>query len=163
MDHVDQGIPNTAPHVSRGVSHCTTLHDPGIVICDIYLSVCTLFDCLLVAYLFIEPFYDTKIIIMIFFRQRKSREESQGKQSGIEIVENRPYEDGPGGSGQYTKKIYHIAGHVPQYIKSRWLLHFIIVLFVSWYIAPAVQFYTRVLLVQIILNPVYLFFKIYTT
>ena len=53
------------------------------------------------------------------FTQRKSREESHGKQSGIEIVENKPYTEGPGGEGQYTKKIYHIAGHVPQYIKSK--------------------------------------------
>jgi hypothetical protein len=50
--------------------------------------------------------------------QRKSKEESQGRNSGIEIVENKPYSDGPGGQGQYTKKIYHIAGHVPQYIKN---------------------------------------------
>ncbi|KAL5263758.1 hypothetical protein ACHWQZ_G004975 [Mnemiopsis leidyi] len=57
-------------------------------------------------------------IAQLYMIQRKSKEESQGRNSGIEIVENKPYADGPGGEGQYTRKIYHIAGHVPQYIKS---------------------------------------------
>ncbi|XP_063677460.1 membrane-associated phosphatidylinositol transfer protein 2-like isoform X2 [Bolinopsis microptera] len=57
-------------------------------------------------------------IAQLYMIQRKSKEESQGRNSGIEIVENKPYTDGPGGEGQYTKKIYHIAGHVPQYIKN---------------------------------------------
>jgi len=26
---------------------------------------------------------------------------------------NEPYKDGPGGSGQYTKKIYHVGSHLP--------------------------------------------------
>ena len=36
----------------------------------------------------------------------------------MEIIENRPYEDGPGGSGQFTKKIYHIGSHLPGWLKS---------------------------------------------
>ena len=45
--------------------------------------------------------------------QRKSREESSGHDSGVEILINEPYMDGPGGNGQYTHKIYHIGSHLP--------------------------------------------------
>ena len=45
--------------------------------------------------------------------QRKSREESKGKDSGVEIIKNEPYTEGYGGSGQYTQKKYFIASHVP--------------------------------------------------
>ena len=45
--------------------------------------------------------------------QKKSREESQGAESGVEILVNEPYEEGPGGSGQYTHKIYHVGKHLP--------------------------------------------------
>jgi hypothetical protein len=48
-----------------------------------------------------------------FFFQRKSREESSGSGSGVEILVNEPYTDGPGGDGQYTYKIYHIGSHLP--------------------------------------------------
>uniref|UniRef100_A0A8C4HD95 Phosphatidylinositol transfer protein membrane associated 2 n=1 Tax=Dicentrarchus labrax TaxID=13489 RepID=A0A8C4HD95_DICLA len=34
---------------------------------------------------------------------------------GVEILENKPYEDGPGGSGQYTHKVYHIGKHIPSW------------------------------------------------
>ena len=44
--------------------------------------------------------------------QKKSREESEGHDSAVEILENRPYTDGPQGRGQYTYKIFHI-GLVP--------------------------------------------------
>uniref|UniRef100_A0A915PX75 Phosphatidylinositol transfer protein n=1 Tax=Setaria digitata TaxID=48799 RepID=A0A915PX75_9BILA len=40
--------------------------------------------------------------------EKKSRQESSGEGSGVEIITNKPYSDGPGGSGQYTFKIYHI-------------------------------------------------------
>ena len=40
--------------------------------------------------------------------QKKSREESEGEDSGVEIIENRPYEEGPFGSGQYTYKVRDI-------------------------------------------------------
>lgn len=36
----------------------------------------------------------------------------------MEIIENRPYIDGPGGDGQYTKKVYHIGSHLPSWIRS---------------------------------------------
>jgi len=42
------------------------------------------------------------------FLQKKSREESEGEGSGVEILENRPYTDGPHGSGQYTYKVRDI-------------------------------------------------------
>ena len=36
----------------------------------------------------------------------------------MEILENVPYKDGPGGNGQYTKKIYHIGSHIPGWMKA---------------------------------------------
>uniref|UniRef100_A0A8K9X753 Phosphatidylinositol transfer protein membrane associated 2 n=1 Tax=Oncorhynchus mykiss TaxID=8022 RepID=A0A8K9X753_ONCMY len=51
-------------------------------------------------------------------KQKKSREESCGEGSGVEILENKPYEDGPGGSGQYTHKVYHIGKHIPSWFCS---------------------------------------------
>ncbi|CAG5867723.1 unnamed protein product [Menidia menidia] len=48
-------------------------------------------------------------------QNKKSREESCGEGSGVEILENKPYEDGPGGSGQYTHKVYHIGKHIPSW------------------------------------------------
>jgi membrane-associated phosphatidylinositol transfer protein len=52
------------------------------------------------------------------FLQKKSRDESKGAGSGIEIIVNEPYADGPGGSGQYTRKIYHVGSHLPAWVKS---------------------------------------------
>ncbi|KAJ3606018.1 hypothetical protein NHX12_028061 [Muraenolepis orangiensis] len=51
-------------------------------------------------------------------RRKKSREESCGEGSGVEILENKPYEDGPGGTGQYTHKVYHIGKHIPSWFCS---------------------------------------------
>uniref|UniRef100_A0A8B9CCY9 Phosphatidylinositol transfer protein membrane associated 1 n=1 Tax=Anser brachyrhynchus TaxID=132585 RepID=A0A8B9CCY9_9AVES len=31
---------------------------------------------------------------------------------------NRPYSDGPGGSGQYTHKIYHVGSHIPSWFRA---------------------------------------------
>ena len=45
--------------------------------------------------------------------QKKSREESCGEGSGVEILVNEPYTEGPGGSGQYTHKIFHVGSHLP--------------------------------------------------
>uniref|UniRef100_A0A8C8AC99 Phosphatidylinositol transfer protein membrane associated 1 n=1 Tax=Otus sunia TaxID=257818 RepID=A0A8C8AC99_9STRI len=50
--------------------------------------------------------------------QKKSREESSGEGSGVEILANRPYSDGPGGSGQYTHKIYHVGSHIPSWFRA---------------------------------------------
>ena len=44
---------------------------------------------------------------------KKSREESEGEGSGVEILVNEPYTDGPGGAGQYTHKIFHVGSHLP--------------------------------------------------
>lgn len=49
----------------------------------------------------------------IKYLQKKSRQESSGEGSGVEIITNKPYSDGPGGSGQYTFKIYHIGNKIP--------------------------------------------------
>lgn len=58
------------------------------------------------------------VLYFIFDYQKKSREESKGADSGVEILVNEPYEGGPGGDGntgggQYTKKIYHVGSHLP--------------------------------------------------
>lgn len=50
--------------------------------------------------------------------QKKSREESCGEGSGVEILENKPYTDGPGGNGQYTHKVFHIGKHIPSWFRS---------------------------------------------
>lgn len=55
---------------------------------------------------------------LIFVPQKKSREESSGAGSGVEILVNEPYMDGPGGSGQYTQKIYHIGSHLPSWFRA---------------------------------------------
>ncbi|NWI97873.1 PITM1 protein, partial [Pitta sordida] len=57
-------------------------------------------------------------ISSIFSLQKKSREESSGEGSGVEILANRPYSDGPGGSGQYTHKIYHVGSHIPSWFRA---------------------------------------------
>ncbi|XP_077690974.1 membrane-associated phosphatidylinositol transfer protein 2 isoform X3 [Eretmochelys imbricata] len=54
----------------------------------------------------------------VFSFQKKSREETCGEGSGVEILENRPYTDGPGGIGQYTHKVYHIGMHIPSWFRS---------------------------------------------
>jgi len=47
--------------------------------------------------------------------QKKSRLESSGSGSRVEIHENKPYEDGPGGTdGQNTYKIYHVSDRIPR-------------------------------------------------
>ncbi|XP_028826770.1 membrane-associated phosphatidylinositol transfer protein 2 isoform X2 [Denticeps clupeoides] len=57
-------------------------------------------------------------IAQLYMIQKKSREESCGEGSGVEILENRPYTDGPGGEGQYTHKVYHIGMHIPSWFRS---------------------------------------------
>uniref|UniRef100_A0AAR2JFX7 DDHD domain-containing protein n=1 Tax=Pygocentrus nattereri TaxID=42514 RepID=A0AAR2JFX7_PYGNA len=57
-------------------------------------------------------------IAQLYMIQKKSREESCGEGSGVEILENRPYTDGPGGNGQYTHKVYHIGMHIPSWFLS---------------------------------------------
>ncbi|XP_048037191.1 membrane-associated phosphatidylinositol transfer protein 2 isoform X5 [Chanodichthys erythropterus] len=57
-------------------------------------------------------------IAQLYMIQKKSREESEGEGSGVEILENRPYTDGPGGTGQYTHKVYHIGQHIPSWFRS---------------------------------------------
>ncbi|XP_068594872.1 membrane-associated phosphatidylinositol transfer protein 2 [Brachionichthys hirsutus] len=57
-------------------------------------------------------------IAQLYMIQKKSRDESCGEGSGVEILENKPYTDGPGGSGQYTHKVYHIGMHIPSWLRS---------------------------------------------
>ncbi len=52
--------------------------------------------------------------------QKKSRQESSGAGSGVEILVNEPYENGPDDTtGQYTHKVYHVGSHLPS--KFYWL------------------------------------------
>ncbi|XP_028312339.1 membrane-associated phosphatidylinositol transfer protein 2-like isoform X8 [Gouania willdenowi] len=57
-------------------------------------------------------------IAQLYMIQKKSREESCGEGSAVEILENKPYTDGPGGIGQYTHKVYHIGMHIPSWFRS---------------------------------------------
>ncbi|VUZ56303.1 unnamed protein product [Hymenolepis diminuta] len=57
-------------------------------------------------------------IAQLYMIQKKSREESTGNESGVEILKNEPYTDGPGGNGQYTFKIYHVGSHLPGWLRS---------------------------------------------
>ncbi|XP_067378423.1 membrane-associated phosphatidylinositol transfer protein 2-like isoform X2 [Channa argus] len=57
-------------------------------------------------------------IAQLYMIQKKSRDESCGEGSGVEILENKPYTDGPGGKGQYTHKVYHIGMHIPSWFRS---------------------------------------------
>ncbi|XP_018573304.1 protein retinal degeneration B isoform X2 [Anoplophora glabripennis] len=57
-------------------------------------------------------------IAQLYMIAKKSREESSGAGSGVEILINEPYIDGPGGQGQYTRKIYHVGSHLPGWIKG---------------------------------------------
>ncbi|KAM6155994.1 membrane-associated phosphatidylinositol transfer protein 2 isoform 2-T2 [Rhynchocyon petersi] len=57
-------------------------------------------------------------IAQLYMIQKKSRNETFGEGSGVEILENRPYSDGPGGSGQYTHKVYHVGMHIPGWFRS---------------------------------------------
>lgn len=57
-------------------------------------------------------------IAQLYMIAKKSRNESSGEGSGVEILVNEPYEDGPGGQGQYTRKIYHVGSHLPGWFKG---------------------------------------------
>ncbi|KAF2905240.1 hypothetical protein ILUMI_00964 [Ignelater luminosus] len=57
-------------------------------------------------------------IAQLYMIAKKSREESSGAGSGVEILVNEPYTDGPGGHGQYTHKIYHVGSHLPGWLKG---------------------------------------------
>ncbi|XP_056002501.1 protein retinal degeneration B-like isoform X4 [Ostrea edulis] len=57
-------------------------------------------------------------IAQLYMIQKKSREESHGEGSGVEIITNEPYEGGPGGNGQYTYKIYHVGSHLPGWFRA---------------------------------------------
>lgn len=56
--------------------------------------------------------------VSVIALQKKSREESEGEESGVEILVNEPYTDGPGGEGQYTHKLYHVGRHLPGWFKA---------------------------------------------
>ncbi|XP_061306908.1 membrane-associated phosphatidylinositol transfer protein 1 isoform X2 [Pezoporus flaviventris] len=57
-------------------------------------------------------------VAQLYMIQKKSREESSGEGSGVEILANRPYSEGPGGSGQYTHKVYHVGSHIPSWFRA---------------------------------------------
>lgn len=57
-------------------------------------------------------------IAQLYMIAKKSRLESEGESSGVEIMVNEPYTNGPGGSGQYTDKVYHISSHLPVWLRG---------------------------------------------
>ncbi|XP_045032292.1 protein retinal degeneration B isoform X2 [Daphnia magna] len=57
-------------------------------------------------------------IAQLYMIAKKSREESCGEGSGVEILVNEPYAEGPGGAGQYTHKIFHVGSHLPGWLKA---------------------------------------------
>lgn len=59
-------------------------------------------------------------IAQLYMIAKKSREESVGRGAGVEILENRPYEDGPGPErrGQYTRKVYHVLRRLPSWLRA---------------------------------------------
>lgn len=57
-------------------------------------------------------------IAQLYMIAKKSRLESEGEGSGVEITLNEPYEDGPGGRGQFTDKLYHISAHLPVWLRG---------------------------------------------
>ncbi|XP_072356501.1 membrane-associated phosphatidylinositol transfer protein 1-like, partial [Scyliorhinus torazame] len=57
-------------------------------------------------------------VAQLYMIQKKSREESSGEGSGVEILENCPYADGPGGCGQFTHKVYHVGSHIPGWFRA---------------------------------------------
>lgn len=52
------------------------------------------------------------ISIFYLFLKKKSRIESVGAGSGVEIIENKPYES-KNEKGQYTLKVYHVDERLP--------------------------------------------------
>lgn len=56
-------------------------------------------------------------IAQLYMIAKKSRIESQGRSSGVEILTNEPYSEGPGGAGQFTDKVYHISAHLPSWLR----------------------------------------------
>lgn len=60
-------------------------------------------------------------IAQLYMIAKKSSQESTGgadSGSGVEILVNEPYSEGPGGHGQFTHKVYHIGSHLPGWFKS---------------------------------------------
>ncbi|KAL5477139.1 hypothetical protein EMCRGX_G023888 [Ephydatia muelleri] len=52
-------------------------------------------------------------IAQLYIIQKKSREEGE-----VQLITNKPYTDGPNGSGQYTDYIYYIDRHLPGWLRS---------------------------------------------
>jgi len=57
-------------------------------------------------------------VAQLYMIAKKSREESHGAESGVEILVNEPYTEGPGAPGQYTHKLYHVGKHLPGWLKA---------------------------------------------
>ncbi|XP_065202321.1 protein retinal degeneration B isoform X2 [Planococcus citri] len=58
-------------------------------------------------------------IAQLYMIAKISRDETKDAGSGVQILINEPYENGPEGTnGQYTKKIYYVREYLPGWIKS---------------------------------------------
>uniref|UniRef100_A0A8C4QFU6 Phosphatidylinositol transfer protein, beta, like n=1 Tax=Eptatretus burgeri TaxID=7764 RepID=A0A8C4QFU6_EPTBU len=51
------------------------------------------------------------------FSVAEASKNETGGGDGIEVLKNESYEDGIGGSGQYTQKMYHIQSKVPGFVR----------------------------------------------
>ena len=60
-------------------------------------------------------------IAQLYMVDKKSRLEStngdDSTKAGIEILINEPYHNGPGGEGQYTRKVFHLSGKLPGWLR----------------------------------------------
>eukprot|EP00243_Klebsormidium_subtile_P011124 TRINITY_DN6183_c0_g1_i3.p1 TRINITY_DN6183_c0_g1~~TRINITY_DN6183_c0_g1_i3.p1 ORF type:complete len:307 (+),score=46.27 TRINITY_DN6183_c0_g1_i3:192-1112(+) len=52
------------------------------------------------------------------FMVMKMQQESSTAEEGVEVIENRPFENDELGKGQYTRKIYHFASKVPVWLAA---------------------------------------------
>nr|CAD7423422.1 unnamed protein product [Timema monikensis] len=57
-------------------------------------------------------------IAQLYMITKKTRDESHSAFDGVEILVNEPYTEGPGGQGQFTRKVFHVARRLPVWIKS---------------------------------------------
>ncbi|KAK6056544.1 hypothetical protein COOONC_05953 [Cooperia oncophora] len=97
-NHAHQGVSDTPADDRGGVSHCTSTS----------IAIAYPLKCKKKLKGKVMHNYEVKPD-----EEKKSRLDSHGKDSGVEILSNKPYKDGPGGSGQYTFKIYHIGSKIP--------------------------------------------------
>ncbi|KAJ4816879.1 hypothetical protein LUZ62_029445 [Rhynchospora pubera] len=74
--------------------------------------------------------------IGISYTVMKMEQQNTNSQEGVEIVENRPFEDELLGKGQFTSKIYHLQSKIPSWLKTFAPPNALIVMEESWCAYP---------------------------